>query len=88
MEEEDERNWGRVSGFLKTNERRRWFWRGREVVDSNRRKIQNAPFRCLSADLQVNVYILSLIFILHLLKIFIVNKKTTPHLDSIKISKK
>ena len=32
--------------------------------------------------------ILSLTFILHLLKIFIVNKQTTPYLDSIKISKK
>ena len=46
MEEEDERNWGRVLGFLKTGERRRWFWRGREVADSNGRKIQNAPFGC------------------------------------------
>ena len=36
----------------------------------------------------LNVHILSLTFILHLLKIFIVNKQTNPHLDSIKISKK
>ena len=53
MEEEDERNWGRVLDFfLKTEERRRWFWRGREVADSNGRKIQNSPFGCLGADLQ------------------------------------
>ena len=34
----------------------------------------------------IYIHILSLTFILHLLKIFIVNKQTTPHLDSIKIN--